>query len=412
MRLPGGTSILEIVLRGRVGACAALLLGVACLAVPACGLSVGGLESVDASAGADATTRDALLDSPVDASGRHDAREAGNEAASDAEGDAPVADAGADAAPDVAVDSCGSVEICNNGVDDDCNGLVDCADPQCQSLGWACMPAVPASWVLVAYDPVGRPACAAGWGSSVPLVEDPDAGAPVCTCACGGPLANGCENGVATLSLGQDACACSAAQNLPLVSDGGCDPLGTIIGPPCSSWSDGLVKPIGPAPVACADDPQVPPITFGAQGESCVPLENAGGGCPSGSGCLPGPAPAAPCVEAAGVQACPSGFTRQHVVYDPTNVVDQRQCGACGCTTTPTSCADASLTLYDDPACGQNPVVLQVDGGCDSFHGNPSDAGWFRYSAIMNAPACSSEAGTTSLDGGLVLRAPATICCP
>jgi hypothetical protein len=27
----------------------------------------------------------------------------------------------------------GKVEICNNGVDDNCNGLIDCADPECLS---------------------------------------------------------------------------------------------------------------------------------------------------------------------------------------------------------------------------------------------------------------------------------------
>ncbi|HZU81986.1 MAG TPA: hypothetical protein VE987_03670 [Polyangiaceae bacterium] len=27
--------------------------------------------------------------------------------------------------------ACGAVEICNNGVDDNCNGLIDCADPEC-----------------------------------------------------------------------------------------------------------------------------------------------------------------------------------------------------------------------------------------------------------------------------------------
>jgi hypothetical protein len=387
---------------------------VACLAVPACGLSVSGLEKVDASAEEDATTHDATGDT----SQALDAREAGLDAATEAGGDAPAGDAGgADVGTDAhdgAADACGTVEICNNGVDDDCNGLVDCADPQCQALGWTCMPAVPSSWVLVAYDPGGRPACAGGWGSSVPVVEDPDAGPPFCTCACGGPLANPCVDGVATLSLGQNACACGAVQNLPLVSDGGCDPIGSFIGPPCNSWGDGVVKPVGPgsAPVACVDDPQVPPVTFGAQGETCVPQENAGGGCPSGTGCLPGPAPAVACVEAAGAQGCPPGFTQQHVVYDPTNVVDQRSCGSCGCTTTPTSCTGATLTLYDDPACAQSPVVLQADGGCDPFQGNPTDAGWFRYSATLNAPACGSEAGIASMDGGLVLRAPATICCP
>ena len=421
LRVACGPSMLKGVSRARLAACAVLCLSLALVgsAIPGCSLSVAGLESVDAASMADATLldgSDGKVDSPDDVEMARDASDAvAVDASEDVRGDGPGFEASADAAAD-AKDACGTVEICDNGVDDNCNGLVDCADPQCQNAGWQCLPSTPApGWALVAYDPAGRPSCPSGWGSSVPLVEGPDAGPASCICSCGGPLANPCDDGVASLSLGQNACGCGGVQNVPLLSDGGCNLIGAPIGQPCGPWGDGLVKPIayaGSGTVACADDPQRPPIVYGAQGQTCVALGAAGAGCVSGGSCLPNPAPAVACVEAAGILPCPPGFTTQHVVYSPSNVIDQRQCGACGCGASVTSCAAAGVTLYDDPGCVQNPVMLSADGACYSLHGDPSDAGWFRYTATLNPGSCTSDAGTTSLDGGLLLRAPATICCP
>lgn len=397
----------------RVGACGALVAGL--LGVAACGLGLTGLENVESGTEGDATVKDAAGDAPAE-------QDVPAPDTSTVEtGSANTGDAGYDAHPDVVIgvdgpgDACETLEICNNGIDDDCNGLVDCADPQCQEQGWACAPMVPPGWNLVAYDGTGRPSCASGWGSSAPLVEAPIAGGTACVCSCGSALTNPCDEGTATLSLGQSACGCAQVQNVPLVADGGCNSIGIAIGQPCGTWGDGNIKPIGlgsmPQPMACAEDPQRPPITYAAQGESCTAQGGAGAGCASGGGCLPAPEPAIACIEAAGIQSCPSGFVHQHVVYSPSNVIDERQCGSCGCTATPTACSGASVTLYDDPGCTQNPVTLTADGKCDALLGDPTDAGWFRYAAALSATSCSGAA-TTSLDGGLLLRAPATIRCP
>ncbi|MGA7121295.1 MAG: hypothetical protein WBY94_14420, partial [Polyangiaceae bacterium] len=39
-----------------------------------------------------------------------------------------------------------STENCTNGIDDNCDGLVDCAEPSCQTAGYACVGAAPAGW--------------------------------------------------------------------------------------------------------------------------------------------------------------------------------------------------------------------------------------------------------------------------
>ncbi len=434
MSLPSRPPLLGSVVRRRASASAARVAGavglsglalalVALGALGACGLDRFGLEGVDASADSDATVLDATAEAGPDGPSEASAESSTVDGALDGRAvDAGAdADAGArlDASADVGVDACGPVEICDDGIDDDCNGLVDCADPRCQSQGFTCMPVVPGGWSLVAYDPGGRPACASGWGSPVPLVEGPDAGPASCACSCGAPIGNPCVAGTATMSLGQNVCGCAKVHDVPLVSDGGCDPIGAPIGEPCGAWGDGFVQAVvleagaegGAAAVACTDDPQRPPITYAALGESCTAQGPAGGGCVSGGGCLPAPAPGIACIEAAGIQTCPPGFTQAHVVYAPSNVIDERQCGPCGCTATVTSCSGATVTLYDDPACTQNPVPLTADGKCDALQGDPSDAGWFQYTASPTTTPCGSPT-TTGLDGGLLLRAPATVCCP
>ena len=53
-------------------------------------------------------------------------------------------------------------EVCTNGMDDDLNGLADCADPAC-AAAFACVPVAPAAWngpvALYDGDPATAPAC-------------------------------------------------------------------------------------------------------------------------------------------------------------------------------------------------------------------------------------------------------------
>jgi hypothetical protein len=413
-----------------------LAVGLCAAALAACGLDLRGLGELPGDGGTvvDATMVDVLVtaeggaeaqsDGAVDAAldALQDATQNGD-VLTEAEDDALQGDSDTDgpnvqtdAAPDVVdagADACeaGGPEDCSNGVDDNCNGLVDCADPSCATQGFVCAPSVPAGWSLVAYVPTTRPTCPSGWGSSAPNVEDPDGGS-TCACTCGAPHGNPCVQGTLSLSLGQNECGCAQVQDVPLVSDGLCDPIGRSFGQPCGGWGDGKVAALAPAPVACAEVHQLPPITYAAQGETCLPLEPAGAGCATGGACLPQPAPATACIEQSGVQtACPAGFTQLHVVYPPGNVVDGRQCGTCGCMSTATSCNSATVTLYDDGSCTKNGVGVQANGNCNGLNGDPTDAGWFIYTATPNTTACAGAA-TSPLDGGLAVTNPRTICCP
>jgi hypothetical protein len=393
--------------------------------VTACGLELRGLGELADAGSLDGTVLDSAMSAEggveVDGTAQDVLADGASEADEvDATQDAPEeaqADALSEAAPDGpgdtgGQDACdGAVEDCTNGLDDDCNGLVDCADPQCMAQGFACTPVVPPGWSLVAYDESARPACPTGWGASAPVVEGPDGGG-TCQCTCGTPTVNPCVQGTLSMSLGQHQCGCAQVQDVPLVSNGLCDPIGVSIGTPCGPWGDGRVASLPPVGVACSETRTLPPIAYAGQGEACSPTESAGSGCSTGGGCLPGTSPATACIEQTGIQSsCPSGFTQLHVVYPPGSIFDWRRCESCGCTASATSCTGPALTLYDDDQCSKNGVAIPVDGNCDDITGNPSDAGWFTYTATPNSTACSGPS-TTGIDGGLSVNNPMTICCP
>jgi hypothetical protein len=215
-----------------------------------------------------------------------------------------------------------------------------------------------------------------------------------------------------SLGTGNGACDCPAEPDVALASDGLCDPVGSSIGAPCGAWREGKVAPLAPSTVACSETPTLPPVTYAAQGETCLLTGAGGGGCPSGAACVPAVAPGVACIAKQGaLTTCPAGFTHLSVVFPPGDVTDDRQCEPCGCTSAATSCSGAMLTLYDQPGCATGAVAIAVDGGCDGISGDPSDAGWFTYSATPDTMSCSGPA-TAPFEGGVVTANPQTICCP
>src|SRR5437773_2281567 len=114
-------------------------------ALAGCGLDAGGqaaaqVDGTDgaANAHADAASAiDAQRDATLDASG--DAADHVSDRDANRDGD------GADATNPA--DACATQESdCLDGVDNDCNGLVDCADPAC-GAGFRCVADAPSTWL-------------------------------------------------------------------------------------------------------------------------------------------------------------------------------------------------------------------------------------------------------------------------
>jgi hypothetical protein len=182
--------------------------------------------------------------------------------------------------PDAA--AAGPESSCFDGVDNNGDGLADCADPTCASVA-ACVAAAPAGWTGYAalYDGLaaGAPSCAA----PLPTMLAPGnagltAAVAVCTpCACGP------SNGV----------ACAAGGGTAIVSA----PAFARVGIGCASQAA---------------------TAAGCTGTVCQPRPGA-------------PFAAGMCVHQAGDLPCPSGtpFTDRHVFF--AGVDDTRGCAACAC---------------------------------------------------------------------------------
>ena len=80
-------------------------------------------------------------------------------------------------------------EICDDGIDNDCNGRTDCADDACGAK-YRCVARAPDDWQLTAIVQGGRPGCPDGFGDSsdVKTVRG-NTGSPTCGCDCGGASA-------------------------------------------------------------------------------------------------------------------------------------------------------------------------------------------------------------------------------
>jgi hypothetical protein len=350
-----------------------------------------GTMVTDATTGADANLEDAT-------------------AAPDA-GGSTTPDAGGGPSHDAATCS-GVAEVCNDGVDNDCNGKIDCADPAC-SVGFVCAPAAPAGWSLVAYASAARTSCGAGFGSAEDLVEGPSALPATCACGCTvDPVDQGsCEKGTAKLYSNGALGGCVALGSLDFpAADGACGSkkLDSVVN------SKAQIAPLPYTPGKCAPAPSktVTPVTYAAQGRSCLPAVALGGGCAAGACAARPAAPFGMCVAKAGDQPCPAGFPQKHLAG--TGTTDTRDCSACGCSTTG-SCGNAKLTLYEDSSCdptsGKAILPLVADDKCDPA--NETKATTYQayvYSADLLNVACAPTASVAS--GAVSLVGARTVCCP
>jgi hypothetical protein len=295
-------------------------------------------------------------------------------------------------------DSCVPMpENCTNGVDDDCNGLIDCADPTCMTRGYACVPEWPSGWTPVAlYDTLQAggpaptiPSCTTGDTAYDNLLAfgyyNPVPTAATCSCsACGSPSGITCSD--PTVGTGSSVgCATGAPAS---------------IGTSCTSFSpvqtggvNGISLVATSAPSGggtCADSTSTqtiptwePTSTSSWEGAGRVcgaetapsTLQGAAAGCPSEDYCLLAPTNGLVCIYNSSQQTCPSStlYTGQHTYS--TSGTDNRTCtGSCTCTpdTTGVTCS-STVDVYNGGTCTGSVVTLTDTSPCNS--GNPPNWG-------------------------------------
>lgn len=283
-------------------------------------------------------------------------------------------------------------ENCTDGIDNACDGHIDCADqPACAA--YECAPPVPNTWIgpvllwTGGYPAPSVPSCPAGYATAVDafggLIAAPDT-CP-CQCAATGQKCSGtatiytdeaCYDLCATVTLSSNACTAFTCTGggvdgawkvtAPVASAGTCTPTVTPSGAPPSWQTTARI---------CA-----------YAGRVDVP-----GGCTNPTNqCLP--KPTAPfgselCVYQPGVQtACPAPYNASAqpvVVYK--SFADGRGCGACTCSPTPTagSCSGGA-SLYNGSLCAGAALASTVT--CGGYSNSPGSA---EANFTLTAGTCS-----------------------
>jgi len=282
-------------------------LGVACVLSLGCGddsqmptvdapPSVDG-PRIDASIDGPATIDAPMIDAPIDAA---------------YVGDAPFIDA---AAPDAACVPSGA-EDCFNGIDDDCNGLTDCADTACNAIA-ECAPDAP-GFALGVHVPMGT-ACPPGYLTTGPLLSQGLSAGGACSgCSCDGITV--CGTTVHELASG----TCPGADLATRI----------VFNTQCQNLSFATTNVHVDAvqlqsTCGISGTPMVPPVSWASQTQFCQ-ASQIGGGCSTGQVCLR--KNTQHCAVQVGATSCGAIYSPESGGTWFTSVNDGRTCGAnCTC---------------------------------------------------------------------------------
>jgi hypothetical protein len=306
-------------------------------------------------------------------------------------------------------------EDCLDGADGDGDGLVDCADPDCQQ-GFECAAPVPEGWegvyaVSRFQDGQPVPSCAGG-GEAETLFTGPAGPAECTACSCGpveqatcGPPQILCWQGSTTC---QGLTPVDWTQQLASGACGKPPLLGGSLGLSCRLAGPPAVLEPGACAPSAVDFPNK--ATWDGQVAACA--ATAGGGCDGGGACVPKPAGDAQsvCIRQEGSQTCPAGWTTALQAF--TGGSDMRGCNACSCGDPGTSCAGGSYSFYDFDNCmmGGDPPGMIASNTCTDVS-TLMDGGTWSIQASLPAAngACAAQGGEPT--GGVQTDGPMTFCC-
>jgi hypothetical protein len=326
--------------------------------------------------------------------------------------DAGVGDAArvGDAAGD-GPDGCALTEDCTNGIDDNCDGKIDCADPQCMP-SYMCTPAFPPGWsgpvAVFEQDSDGGAPTVPPCPSAYPtLAQDghatPLAAGASCQCTCQGP----CSLVVSTYTNnncgGTHLCAATTVSASCVPAAGACAVQTAKI-------------TTGVAFAGCSPGAQksVPPYSWVTAARACASGRTTyfQGGCDAGQVCAEAPPTTFArglCIYQSGNPACPAGgYAVAHAVYGDAG--DSRDCNASACQCSGGAaggtCSATNVTLSSASNCAGGACLGGSCGAPFPLTSSPYIGATLTYSS----GSCTST-GTASPVGTVTPNTPTTICC-
>jgi hypothetical protein len=335
----------------------------------------------------DATQLDTAAPPPVDA------------------GDEDVAPPPVDSGKDGAPSTCAPLETnCLDGIDNDCNGLVDCADPAC-TAGYTCV-APAAGWTGYAlYDDTRAAACPSTYPTQADTFEGMIFSPASCgACAC---TAGGATCGPSNLTCEDDGGACTASMAIASLT-ASCTALGAGLA------ADGTTMCAASAPTATAGScaasggaASLSAVSFSKLSRTCTATTGPGGGCTGAQVCVAKPAAGSHgvCVSqpVSGSALCPSGYAHAFVVVPTaTSYDDTRACTSCSCGGVSGASCSATATLFGGADCdaGTNalpPPILPADGVCQTVATSPTTfLGGSLQSTVTSQGSCAADGGAAT----------------
>lgn len=286
-------------------------------------------------------------------------------------------------------------EICDDGIDNDCDGKADCADDTCHE-GFTCAAGAPDEWKLMALAEGAGPSCPTGFGDAKDVRTVHGAGGPAsCACDCGGAVS--CSPSELVAAFGKDASCNGSTLNFAVKAT--CEKQNINIG------ASTFAKVTAGTASACGGTKAGVPAPL-RDSRTCA-VAKVGGGCAAGQVCVPRtPNTFAICVTRPGSVACPDAFPG--MLRAGTTVNDTRTCGACTCNAAPCT---GELHLFDSKDCSTAEKlkisVTAPPGACSQLTNGAFQARG--YTATVTGGCV--PAGAPSSAGALTLADESTICC-